>query len=298
MRPLQNVGKTCLCYKMWVVLYRLNPRTVANKEPCYRCLCSLYLNYNLSQQNEAPCSNSSKVHVISLNSPITFWVFGVVGLSRHRSIIWSIARNYEFKVITSKFKQVPVYIAYAYTVVEWLLTAHDTTCEFVLSHIKWLNKTGVTSLTNQLYYCITLGRKHALKWIPSSQLSSIKYPPCDLMSLPPNPTQEFLTFLDQRVAAKNRRILLFVGQCTAHSKYVRSSNNVRLESLPANTTVDLQLTGQGIIISLKQRCQTSCLQVHSTHHKYKRNSESFFIWCTNNVDKLWVSKPFQTVFRR
>jgi hypothetical protein len=64
---------------------------------------------------------------------------------------------------------------------------------------------------------------------------------------------EFLTCLERRMAAKNRKILLFVDQCTAHSKDISKLRNAQVEFLPANTTSVLQPMDKRIIRSLKHK---------------------------------------------
>ncbi|XP_049522088.1 tigger transposable element-derived protein 6-like isoform X1 [Dermacentor silvarum] len=62
--------------------------------------------------------------------------------------------------------------------------------------------------------------------------------------------REFLTILDRKMAAKNRKILLFVDQCSAHPKET-TFNNVTVRFLPANTTSHLQPLDAGIIRNVK-----------------------------------------------
>lgn len=50
--------------------------------------------------------------------------------------------------------------------------------------------------------------------------------------------RDFLTYLDRKMAAKNWKTLLFVGQCSARPKET-TFNNVTVRFLPANTTSHL-----------------------------------------------------------
>ncbi|KAK8766588.1 hypothetical protein V5799_006630 [Amblyomma americanum] len=62
--------------------------------------------------------------------------------------------------------------------------------------------------------------------------------------------REFLTSLDRKMASRNRKILLFVDQCSAHPKEI-TLNNVTVRFLPANTTSHLQPLDAGIIRNVK-----------------------------------------------
>jgi hypothetical protein len=64
---------------------------------------------------------------------------------------------------------------------------------------------------------------------------------------------EFLTCLERRMAAKNRKTLLFVGHCAEHPKDTSKLRNVEVEFLPANTTKVLQPMDKEIIRSLKHK---------------------------------------------
>ena len=62
--------------------------------------------------------------------------------------------------------------------------------------------------------------------------------------------KEFLMYLDNKMECSNRKIVLFLDQCPAHSKQVEL-NNVKLVFLPANTTSHLQPLDAGIIRNVK-----------------------------------------------
>lgn len=58
--------------------------------------------------------------------------------------------------------------------------------------------------------------------------------------------RKFLITLNRKMAAKNRKILLFDDQCSVHPKDLKF-NNVAIRFLPANTTSRLQPLDAGII---------------------------------------------------
>lgn len=62
--------------------------------------------------------------------------------------------------------------------------------------------------------------------------------------------REFLTQLDRKMASKNRKVLLFIDQCSAHPKEVVLPH-VKVVFLPANTTSRLQPLDAGIIKNIK-----------------------------------------------
>jgi hypothetical protein len=66
--------------------------------------------------------------------------------------------------------------------------------------------------------------------------------------------KEFLTEINKDMILKNRKILLFVDNCTAHPNC--TFTNIKLEFLPKNTTSKLQPLDQGIIRSFKAHYKT------------------------------------------
>lgn len=62
--------------------------------------------------------------------------------------------------------------------------------------------------------------------------------------------RKFLTTLNQKMVAKNRNLLLFVNQCSAHPKDLKFKN-AAIGFLPANTTTRLQPLDVRIIQNVK-----------------------------------------------
>lgn len=63
--------------------------------------------------------------------------------------------------------------------------------------------------------------------------------------------KEFISLVDRRMGSKNRKIVLFLDQCTAHLKQV-TLQNVKLVFVPANTTTHLQLLDTGVVRNAKK----------------------------------------------
>lgn len=63
--------------------------------------------------------------------------------------------------------------------------------------------------------------------------------------------EEYLLHLDRQMAAKNRKILLFIDQCAAHPKNTSALKNVKVVFFPPNCTSKLQPLDLGIIHAFK-----------------------------------------------
>jgi hypothetical protein len=64
-------------------------------------------------------------------------------------------------------------------------------------------------------------------------------------------SEDFLTQLDRKLAAKSSKILLFIDQCAAHPKNTTFLNTNKVVFLPANCTSQLQPLDLGIIHASK-----------------------------------------------
>ncbi|XP_063215856.1 tigger transposable element-derived protein 6-like [Bacillus rossius redtenbacheri] len=64
--------------------------------------------------------------------------------------------------------------------------------------------------------------------------------------------RDWLLRLDRKMAIRNRKILLLLDRCAAHSSESLKLENIQLVYLPANTTSILQPLDQGIINNLKK----------------------------------------------
>jgi hypothetical protein len=65
--------------------------------------------------------------------------------------------------------------------------------------------------------------------------------------------EEFLQTLNAKMAAKNRNILLFIDNCTAHPKNFAHLSNVRVEFFPPNMTSVVHPMDQGVMKVMKHR---------------------------------------------
>lgn len=83
--------------------------------------------------------------------------------------------------------------------------------------------------------------------------------------------REFLTTLGRKMGAKNRKILLFVDQCSAHPKD-RNFTNATVRLLPANTTSRLRPLDARIIRNFKHHFKG--LLVRRLLAKTKRKDEN------------------------
>ncbi|XP_049267194.1 tigger transposable element-derived protein 6-like [Rhipicephalus sanguineus] len=98
--------------------------------------------------------------------------------------------------------------------------------------------------------------------------------------------REFLTTLDRKMGAKNRKILLFVDQCSAHPKDCNFTN-VTVRFLPANTTSRLQSLDAGIIRNVKHHFKG--LLVRRLLAKIERKEENLKISLLNALHFLAMS---------
>lgn len=63
--------------------------------------------------------------------------------------------------------------------------------------------------------------------------------------------EEFLRYMDSKMGCQNRKVVLFLDNCSAHPKDTASLRNVKVVFLPANTTSHLQPLDAGIIKNVK-----------------------------------------------
>lgn len=63
--------------------------------------------------------------------------------------------------------------------------------------------------------------------------------------------EEFLSYMDSKMGCRNRKVILFLDNCSAHPKETTSLRNVKVVFLPANTTSHLQPLDAGIIKNVK-----------------------------------------------
>ncbi|XP_037509385.1 tigger transposable element-derived protein 6-like [Rhipicephalus sanguineus] len=63
--------------------------------------------------------------------------------------------------------------------------------------------------------------------------------------------EEFLRYMDSKMGCQNRKVILFLDNCSTHPKDTASLRNVKVVFLPANTTSHLQPLDAGIIKNVK-----------------------------------------------
>lgn len=59
--------------------------------------------------------------------------------------------------------------------------------------------------------------------------------------------EEFLSYMDSKMGCQDRKVILFLDNCSAHPKDTKSLRNIKVVFLPANTTSHLQPLDAGII---------------------------------------------------
>lgn len=111
--------------------------------------------------------------------------------------------------------------------------------------------------------------------------------------------EKWLADLDEKFTKENRKVLLFVDNCSAHVKDVRDKlTSIRLEFFPPNLTSILQPMDRGIIRSLKARYRnTLVLKMIDQMERNVPITKVNLLDGINLLSEIWETKVTPTVIK-
>lgn len=105
---------------------------------------------------------------------------------------------------------------------------------------------------------------------------------------------EWLNLVNNRMDSQNRKILLFVDNCTAHNGRPDLSH-VKVEFLPANTTSQLQPLDKGIIKNFKSFYRNEVVMQLLDSIEDEREHKITILHAMNIADKAWKNISQSTI---
>lgn len=106
--------------------------------------------------------------------------------------------------------------------------------------------------------------------------------------------EDWLKKLNSKMKRNKRFILLFLDNCSAHSK-LSTYSNIRIEFLPPNTTSKLQPLDQGIIRSFKRFYRTEIVRFLIDCLKNGKEPKIKLLMAMKYARKAWLSVSEETV---
>lgn len=105
---------------------------------------------------------------------------------------------------------------------------------------------------------------------------------------------EWLKLLNNDMARQNRKILLFIDNCTAHNN-TSNLSHVKVEFLPANTTSKLQPLDQGIIKNFKTFYRKEVVQLLLNSIEEGTTHSISLLSAMSIADKAWQNVSQTTI---
>jgi len=107
--------------------------------------------------------------------------------------------------------------------------------------------------------------------------------------------KDWLLQLNREMASQNRKILLFVDNCTAHND-IPSLDHIKVDFFPPNTTSKLQPLDQGIICNFKVLYRTQVVQKMVANLDSGEDLVKLSLWdAMQMADKAWRNVAPSTI---
>lgn len=107
--------------------------------------------------------------------------------------------------------------------------------------------------------------------------------------------KDWLLQLNHDMATRNRKILLFIDNCTAHND-IPPLENIRIEFFPPNTATKLQPFDQGIFCNFKVLYRTQAVQRLVASLDCGQDVKISILDAVQMVDKAWRNITSSTIF--